>query len=187
MGKIILVTGGARSGKSKFAEELALKIGGGHAAYIATAQIFDSEMAERVKIHKARRGSEWITFESPFNADKTVSYAAKNFNAILFDCVTIYLSNFLCNANLDGENIFADFEKLINNLITAAKNSDSTIIFVSNEVGAGIVPENKLARMFRDFAGLANQMLAKESAQVFLTVAGIAIDIKKFALSENFA
>mgnify|MGYP002622000533 CR=1 FL=1 len=179
MGKIILVTGGARSGKSKFAEELALKLGEGRAAYIATAQIFDSEMAERVKIHKSRRGKNWITFESPFNADKSITFAAQNFNAILFDCVTIYLSNFLCNANLDDENIFTKFEEWINNLITAAKNSDATIIFVSNEVGAGIVPENKLARVFRDYAGLANQMLAKESEKVFLTIAGIAIDIKK--------
>ena len=179
MGKIILVTGGARSGKSKFAEDLALKIGEGRAAYIATAQIFDSEMAERVKIHKSRRGNNWITFESPFNADKSITYAAQNFNAILFDCITIYLSNFLCNENLDDEKLFANFEKLINNLITAAKNSDSTVIFVSNEVGAGIVPENKLARMFRDYAGLANQMLAAESEKVFMTIAGIAIDIKK--------
>ena len=179
MGKIILVTGGARSGKSKFAEDLALKIGEGRAAYIATAQIFDSEMAERVKIHKSRRGNNWITFESPFNADKSITYAAQNFNAILFDCVTIYLSNFLCNENLDDEKLFANFERLINDLIMAAKNSDSTVIFVSNEVGAGIVPENKLARMFRDYAGLANQMLANESEKVFMTIAGIAIDIKK--------
>lgn len=182
MGKIILVTGGARSGKSKFAEELALKIGKNHAAYIATAQIFDDEMAERIKIHRARRGKNWLTFESPFNAEKIIFEAAKSFDVILFDCVTIYLSNFLCNANLDDEEkLFSDFERLIKNLIDAAKNSDATVIFVSNEVGAGIVPENKLARKFRDFAGLANQMLAAESEKVFLTVAGLAIDLKHFA------
>lgn len=181
MGKIILVTGGARSGKSKFAEELALKIGKNRAAYIATAQIFDDEMKSRVKIHRARRGNEWTTFESPFNADKIILEAAKNFDVILFDCVTIYLSNFLCNENLDDdEKIFSDFEKLIENLIDAAKKSDATIIFVSNEVGAGIVPENKLARKFRDLAGLANQKIAAESEKVFLTVAGLAVDIKNF-------
>ena len=95
-----------------------------------------------------------------FNADKIILEAAKNFDVILFDCVTIYLSNFLCNENLDDdEKIFSDFEKLIENLIDAAKKSDATIIFVSNEVGAGIVPENKLARKFRDLAGLANQKI----------------------------
>ena len=182
MGKIILVTGGARSGKSKFAENLALKIGGGKAAYIATAQIFDDEMAHRVKLHKARRKENWITFESPFNADKSISFAAESFDAILFDCVTIYLSNFICAANLDDvEKIYRDAENLINRLIDAAEKSGATIIFVSNEVGAGIVPENKLARIFRDIAGLANQNIAAHAEKVFLSVAGIAVDIKNFA------
>lgn len=179
MGKIILVTGGARSGKSKFAETLALKLGNGRSAYIATAQVFDEEMAHRIKLHKERRGKNWITFESPFNADKTISYAAETFDVILFDCVTIYLSNFLCAANLDDvEKINCDAENLIGALINAAENSNATIIFVSNEVGAGIVPENKLARIFRDIAGLANQQIAAHSEKVFLTVAGIAVDIK---------
>ena len=178
---IILVTGGARSGKSKFAEKLALKLGNGQAAYIATAQIFDEEMAYRIKLHKERRGKNWLTFESPFNADTTISYAAKTFDAILFDCVTIYLSNFLCAENLDDEeNIYKNFTVLIDKLIDAAKNSKAAVIFVSNEVGSGIVPENKLARIFRDLSGLANQKIAVEAEKVFLTVAGYAIDVKKF-------
>ena len=183
MGKIILVTGGARSGKSKFAEKLALKLGNGRAAYIATAQIFDEEMAHRIKLHKERRGKNWLTFESPFNADKTISYAAENFDVILFDCVTIYLSNFLCAADIDNvEKINCDAENLIGALINAAENSNATIIFVSNEVGAGIVPENKLARIFRDIAGLANQQIAAHAEKVFMTVAGIAVDIKNLAV-----
>ena len=180
MGKIILVTGGARSGKSSFGEKLALKIGGGRAAYIATAQIFDKEMDFRVKLHKARRGDNWQTFEAPFNAEEKILAASKNFSAILFDCVTIYVSNFLCSANLDDEKfLYNNLRGLIEKLIAAAKNSDATTIFVTNEVGGGIVPENKLARRFRDLAGLANQMLAAQAEKVFLTVAGIAIDIKK--------
>ena len=171
MGKIILVTGGARSGKSSFAEKLALKIGGGRAAYIATAQIFDDEMKFRVEVHKSRRGENWKTFEAPFNAEEKILEAAQNFDAILFDCVTFYVSNFLCAAELDDE--------LIEKLIDAAKSSDATTIFVSNEVGFGIVPENKLARRFRDLAGLANQMLAAQAEKVFLTVAGVAVDLKK--------
>ena len=182
MGKIILVTGGARSGKSSFAEKFALKLGNNRAAYIATAQIFDDEMKYRVKLHQQRRGENWTTFESPFNADKTILQVAKNFDVILFDCVTIYLSNFICTENLDDEKILHEkFCTLINNLIGAVKKSDATVIFVSNEVGCGIVPENKLARHFRDFAGLANQMLANEAEKIFLTVAGFAVDVKKIS------
>ena len=182
MSKIILVTGGARSGKSKFAESLALEIGNGKAAYIATAQIFDEEMVHRVKLHQERRKNFWTTYEAPFDADKTILTAAENFDAILFDCVTIYLSNFLCTENLDDlEKIYLDAELLIDNLINAAKNSNATIIFVSNEVGAGIVPENKLARIFRDIAGLANQKIAAASDKVFLTISGIAVDIKNLS------
>ena len=184
MGKIILVTGGARSGKSKFAEKLTLEIGNGRAAYIATAQIFDDEMAHRVKLHQARRNDSWTTCESPFDADKTI-LTLENFDAILFDCVTIYLSNFICAANLDDvEKIYRDAENLIDKLIDAAKKIPAVTIFVSNEVGGGIVPENKLARIFRDVAGLANQRIAENADKVFLTVSGIAFDIKKLSGDE---
>ncbi|MBD3878298.1 MAG: bifunctional adenosylcobinamide kinase/adenosylcobinamide-phosphate guanylyltransferase [Quinella sp. 1Q5] len=180
MGKIILVTGGARSGKSSFAERLALKLGGGQAAYIATAQIFDEEMAYRIKIHQQRRGNNWTTFEAPFAAEEMVSTAAADFSAILFDCVTIYVSNFLCTADLDDEaELYKNLREQIQRLIDAALKSDAVIIFVSNEVGGGIVPENKLARRFRDLAGLANQMFAANADKVFLTVAGVAVDLKK--------
>ena len=182
MGKIILVTGGARSGKSSFAERLALNIGDGRAAYIATAQIFDDEMNFRVKLHQSRRGDNWTTFEAPFAAEEKISVAGKNFSTILFDCVTLYVSNFLCNADLDDEKIlYANLRGLIQKLIDAAQNSAATTIFVTNEVGAGIVPENKLARRFRDLAGIANQMLAAQADKVFLTVAGLAVDVKKIA------
>ncbi len=180
-----MVTGGARSGKSKFAESLALKLGNNKAAYIATAQIFDKEMAYRVKLHQERRKNFWTTYEAPFDADKIILTAAESFDVILFDCVTIYLSNFLCAANIeDVEKIYRDAEDLVQRLIDAAKNSNATIIFVSNEVGLGIVPENKLARIFRDIAGLANQNIAKHAEKVFLTVAGLAVDVK--SLSEKF-
>lgn len=185
MGRIILVTGGARSGKSTFAEGLALKIGNGRAAYIATAQVLDEEMARRVEIHKARRTAAWTTFEAPFEADKIILSAGRDFDAILFDCVTIYLSNFLCAAELDDtESLAAGFHALVDNLIAAAGSSDATVIFVSNEVGSGIVPENRLARIFRDFAGLANQKIAAAAEEVYLTVAGIAVDVKNLSRAD---
>ena len=179
MAEIILVTGGARSGKSSFAEKLALKISDGQAAYIATAQIFDDEMAYRVKLHKARRKKNWANYDAPFDAEKL--FPAVSEKVILFDSVTMYLTNWLLTKNLDDENIFTEFENFINSLIAAAKNSRATVIFVSDEVGAGIVPENKLARVFRDMLGIANQKIAAESSKVFLTVAGLAVDIKKLA------
>ena len=182
MGKIILVTGGARSGKSSFAERLALKIGDGRAAYIATAQIFDDEMNFRVKLHRQRRVDNWTTFEAPFAAEEKISAAGKNFGAILFDCVTLYISNFLCNADTDDEKFLYDnLRGLIGKLIDAAQSSDAVTIFVTDEVGAGIVPENKLARRFRDLAGLANQMLAAQADKVFLCVAGLAVDVKRLS------
>lgn len=179
MAEIILVTGGARSGKSAFAENLALKLGNNRAAYIATAQIFDSEMAYRVKLHQERRKNNWANYDAPFDAEKI--FPAVTENVILFDCVTMYLSNWILTKNLDDANIFPEFELFIDKLITAAKETCATVIFVSDETGCGIVPENKLARLFRDFLGLANQKIAAQAEKVFLTVAGLAVDVKKIA------
>ena len=183
MNKIILVTGGARSGKSTFAEKLAEKISPNKKIYIATAQIYDDEMAHRIKIHQSRRGNDWITFESPFNAEEVI----KNIHdekLILFDCLTIYLSNFLCAyENLDDvEKIFSEMKIMIERLIESAKNFNGTIIFVTNEVGSGIVPENKLARIFRDCAGITNQMISSAADDVYLVVAGISINLKNIQI-----
>lgn len=183
MAEIILVTGGARSGKSFFAETKALRIGNGRAGYLATAQIFDDEMAYRVKIHKSRRNSNWTNYEAPFAAENVLAAATEK--VILFDSVTMYLTNWLLTKNLDDEKLFAEFEIFIDELITAAKNSCATVIFVADEVGAGIVPENKLARIFRDLAGIANQKIAAQAVKVFLVVAGIAVDVRKIA-ENNF-
>ena len=179
MAEIILVTGGARSGKSSFAEKLALQLGNNKAAYIATAQIFDNEMAYRVKLHQARRKNNWANYDAPFDAEKI--FPAITDNVILFDSVSMYLTNWILTKNLDDENIFADFEIFIEKLIAAAVESCATVIFVSDETGCGIVPENKLARVFRDMLGLANQKIAAHSEKVFLTVAGLAVDIKNIS------
>jgi len=179
LAEIILVTGGARSGKSNFAEKLALQLGNNHAAYIATAQIFDNEMAYRVKLHQARRKNNWANYEAPFDAEKIFPTVAEN--VILFDSVTMYLTNWILTKNIDDEKIFIDFENFIEKLLAAVRKSCATVIFVSDETGAGIVPENKLSRVFRDMLGLANQKIAAHSSKVFLTVAGLAVDIKKLS------
>lgn len=181
-GKIILVTGGARSGKSAFAETLAAK--GKNVAYIATAQIFDEEMRFRVQRHQQRRPANWQTYEAPTQAETAIQAAAKTHDAILFDCITLYLSNYLCQfTSLPTEDVLYQGAKdLTDKLLCAAeavKKQGVTIIFVTNEVGAGIVPENQLARFYRDLSGLCNQQIAREADHVYLVVSGIPVDIKQ--------
>ena len=190
-GKIILVTGGARSGKSTFAEKIALKENSG-AAYIATAQVLDDEMRFRVDLHQKRRPENWETFEAPFVADKAIEQASKKYNTILFDCLTIYLSNIICSMSqtelLDEKLVNDKVLSAVDSLIKAAikvRADGKKIIFVTNEVGAGIVPENHLARLYRDVSGLANQRIAAVADNVIAVMAGIAVDIKKLAVSPN--
>lgn len=180
MAEIILVTGGARSGKSKFAENYAERYGN-KIAYIATARILDEEMRFRVEMHQQRRPAGWHTFEAPDNAHTAINEASNAHDMILFDCITIYLSNIIFSLpELDDEKeIYKIVQDKISRLIDSARKSRSTVIFVTNEVGCCIVPENKLARHYRDLAGMANQMLAAAADKVYLAVSGIAVDIRK--------
>ncbi len=181
MGKIILVTGGARSGKSAYAEELVERIGH-RIAYIATAQAFDEEMRHRILLHQARRPASWQTLEAPFHAEKAIERAAEQADTILFDCLTVYLSNMLCNKTeeqlQDEEACYQEMEELVQLLIEAVRSSEATAVFVTNEVGAGIVPENHLARLYRDLAGLANQRAAAYASEVYAVLCGIPVRIK---------
>lgn len=180
IGKIILVTGGARSGKSSYAEKLAFETKKA-AAYIATAQIFDAEMQLRVKMHKDRRQASWTTYEAQFSAAAVITEAAEGHEVILFDCVTLYLSNLLLNMGEASsilerkEWIMAEFDRLL----AAAKTAPVTTIFVTNELGSGIVPENALAREYRDLAGWVNQKFAATADEVYLVVCGIPLKINK--------
>lgn len=181
MGKIILVTGGARSGKSTFAERYANQYGQ-RIAYIATAQVYDEEMAYRVKLHQERRPAVWDTYEAPQDAGKVLSMAGKQHDFILFDCLTIYLSNLLCAMDtLELPVLQTQVRGQIDQLLAAAAAQEATTLFVTNEVGAGIVPENSLARAYRDMAGWMNQWVAERAAQVYLVVCGLPVDIKKAA------
>lgn len=187
-GKIILVTGGARSGKSTFAEKLAATTGAS-VAYIATAQIFDEEMRFRIDLHQQRRPSTWETYEAPFNAERALEAAAERHTTILFDCLTIYLSNILCSLTqtelLDEGAVNAQAMAAVEALqaaAVAARERGVTVIFVTNEVGAGIVPENHLARLYRDVSGLANQRLAAVADSVYAVIAGLPVDVKKLAV-----
>lgn len=183
-GKIVLVTGGARSGKSAFAEKLAAKFGVS-VGYIATAQIYDEEMRYRVKLHRERRPDNWQTYEAPYWADKAIVEAADSHKVLLFDCLTLYLSNLLClmpEEELTDDKVYSMLTEQMEKLLAAAQTAvtqGATIIFVTNEVGAGIVPENKLARLYRDLSGLANQKIAAAADEVYAVMAGIPVNIKK--------
>lgn len=181
--KIILVTGGARSGKSLFAEKYAAACGT-PVAYIATAQIYDDEMKERVKLHQRRRPDHWLTWEAPLNAHEAVAAAAEQVPTILFDCLTLYTSNMLlaAEASTNREERFSYIVAQADKLFASAAATEKTVIFVTNEVGMGIVPDNPLAREYRDLAGIVNQRAAAVAREVYLTVCGIAVDIKKLAI-----
>lgn len=185
MSKIVLVTGGTRSGKSLFAEEYAAKHGK-KIAYIATAQIFDKEMEHRVALHQKRRPNDWYTFEAPYDAHATIEKISSEFDMLLFDCLTIYTSNLMFQAESQAlEDQYEYIEQNITKLLDSLKGRHGTIVFVTNEVGMGIVPSNDLSRQYRDLAGIVNQKLASVATQVFLVVCGIPIDIKKLAINLN--
>lgn len=182
MSRIILVTGGARSGKSLFAERYAERLGS-TVSYIATAQVYDDEMRIRVDRHKQRRPVNWLTFEAPCHADAIICEAAKSSDIVLFDCLTLYTANLLLanEAPQDAEKRYAFVMNEIEKLADSAVQVNKTIIFVTNEVGLGIVPENALAREYRDLAGMVNQKIAAKADEVYLVVSGLAVEIKKLA------
>jgi adenosylcobinamide kinase/adenosylcobinamide-phosphate guanylyltransferase len=181
-GKIVLVTGGARSGKSAFAEKYVAALGV-PVTYIATAETLDAEMAERVALHRSRRPAAWQTYEAPRAAHEAIARAAGSADAILFDCLTIYVANLLLDpaAPATPSERHSHIAGEIAKLAAAARKAAATVVFVTNEVGAGIVPDNALAREYRDLAGLANQQLAAAADEVYLVVSGIPVDIKKIA------
>ena len=174
MAKIIFITGGARSGKSSFAEKLALTLGK-NVIFLATAEALDKEMADRIKKHKTKRSSTWKTVEEPININILNKF--KNFEgAVILDCITLWLSNMIHKFGIERAegHILGD----IRTLLKTARTSKFTLIVVSNELGLGIVPENKLAREFRDIAGRCNQLIARMSDEVYLMISGIKLKIK---------
>lgn len=170
---VILILGGARSGKSRYAQEVAETLEG-KKLFVATAQALDGEMAERIENHKKRRGGLWETREEPVEIVQVISEMQSEYSVILVDCLTLWVSNLLMAHGDDREGI----ENRIQSLIGRLPNMETTILLVSNEVGLGIVPENRLARSFRDLAGMLNQGVARVSDRVVFMVAGIPVVVK---------
>ncbi|MEZ7532127.1 bifunctional adenosylcobinamide kinase/adenosylcobinamide-phosphate guanylyltransferase [Veillonella atypica] len=180
---IILCSGGARSGKSEFAEQLALSLKG-RKAYVATGQAFDDEMKDRIKKHQMRRGKEWITFEIPLHLHKNWEQIKNVSDVILIDCLTMFTSNHIfahgdINTQEDANRIESIILEELRLLLQEINNSnDKTVIFVTNEIGLGIVPENKLARYFRDITGRVNREVASAANKMYLTISGVTIELK---------
>jgi adenosylcobinamide kinase/adenosylcobinamide-phosphate guanylyltransferase len=179
-GKILLITGGTRSGKSVFAEQYAAAQSD-KVAYIATAQIYDQEMQTRVALHRKRRPDTWQTFEAPYHADQILLEAATKADVILFDCLTIYTSNLLLSDSTPSnrEERFQYIMEEIDKLLYFSRESQAIVLFVTNEVGMGIVPENALAREYRDIAGMVNQKIAACADEVYLVICGLPVELKK--------
>lgn len=171
-GSVILVTGGVRSGKSRFAVELAQRFGR-RVVYVATCRPSDPEMRRRVARHRAERPLHWTTIEHPPDLSTTLTQLNHQTQGIVVDCLTMYVAELLTRELSD-----ASIVKALRRLCRVLCASRRPVIVVTNEVGCGVVPEHPLGRQFRDLAGLANQMVAKISDQVVLMVAGIPTQVK---------
>ena len=170
--KLIFITGGCRSGKSQYALDYANR----HfhkKLYLATCEALDEEMAKRIEDHKKKRGRDWQTAEEPIKITDVIRQHQDDMEVILLDCVTLWLSNLLMRQKDDRE-IMNEVDKLMDTV----KQSQSSFIFVSNEVGMGLVPVEPLGRRFRDLSGMANQKIAEVAQTVIFTVSGIPIFVK---------
>lgn len=171
---ITLVLGGARSGKSRYAEQLGSewlnRNKAGTRLYVATSQAFDDEMRDRIALHKVQRGENWTTIEEPLALANCLKQQSGKNNFILVDCLTLWLTNHLLADH--------DMGQVIDNLRASLKDHEGDIVLVANEVGLGIVPDNKLARQFRDHAGFCNQRVAELADRVVFIAAGLPLVLK---------
>jgi adenosylcobinamide kinase/adenosylcobinamide-phosphate guanylyltransferase len=172
MGHLLLVTGGARSGKSRYAVERA-RAWGSRVLYVATCQPADEEMWERVRRHQAERPQTWTTLESGSNVLPAIREHGPRTDGILLDCLTLYVSNLLLSGS--GEN---EVTQQVEELCSGLHNLGKPVVVVTNEVGWGVVPETPLGRLFRDAAGRANQVAARQAQEVVLMVSGLPIVVK---------
>jgi adenosylcobinamide kinase/adenosylcobinamide-phosphate guanylyltransferase len=168
-GRVVLLVGGARSGKSRLAQARAESLAG-ELVYIATGQPFDAEMTERIARHQLDRGPRWRTVESPLDLPGAIAHESAAERVLLVDCLTLWLSNLMLGDH--------DTSGATGRLLEALTEQSGTVLLVSNEVGMGIVPDNALARRFRDEAGRLNQDVAQVADEVLLVAAGLAIRMK---------
>jgi adenosylcobinamide kinase/adenosylcobinamide-phosphate guanylyltransferase len=174
--KGILILGGARSGKSSFAQQMAGKLGQ-RVLFVATGEPLDDEMQARISEHKKSRPREWRTIETPGNVTEQIKKHVFDADVVLIDCLTLLVSNLL---STDSDYVKTEGEVLIQieNLVTLLKQLNLSWVIVSNEVGMGIVPETRLGRVYRDILGKVNQLVAIQATEVYFMISGIPVKIK---------
>ena len=182
---LILVLGGARSGKSAFAERLAAlrqAQAGGRVLYIATAEALDADMERRIANHRRQRPPEWDTLEEPLKLPTALSSGLAGYDTCLLDCLTLWVSNMLLSTEETPSSSFENREQEImeatNRLMEVCDQSPATWIVVSNEVGLGVVPPSRLGAVYRDALGRVNQAVAARADKVYFMVAGLALEMK---------
>ena len=181
---MILITGGARSGKSRLAEQFAAQQGD-NVLYIATSIVTDDEMAERIAIHQQTRPAQWATHEGYRELGDVIRHKGARCDAIMLECITTMITNLMFDKTGDIPSEEMDFTAIeqriteeIEDLIDACLASPSPVYLVTNEVGFGIVPDNLLSRRFRDIAGRVNQRLAANAKEMYLVISGIELKMK---------
>src|SRR4029453_17702479 len=183
MGRLLLILGGARSGKSAYAQRLAQELGGDHVLFVATAEAWDQDMAQRIARHRQERPAPWRTLKTPRQVGQAIALHLHDTAVILVDCLTLLVSNTLlhCGASPDPATAEAAVQEEVTALVQTCQTSAATCIVGSNEVGLGLVPDNPLGRLYRDLLGRANQTIAAQAEAVYFMVAGLPVDVKALA------
>ena len=174
--RIVLILGGARSGKSNYAQEIAGQTGG-RVLFCATAEALDGEMQSRIEKHRRSRPPGWETVEASRDIGRVLGQRATEYDAIIIDCITVLVANVMGDGS-EAEKAESCVSAEILGLIEVIKRKQSNYILVSNEAGSGLVPDNRLGRVYRDELGKANQLLAAVSDEVYLLTAGIPLKLK---------
>jgi adenosylcobinamide kinase/adenosylcobinamide-phosphate guanylyltransferase len=179
----ILILGGARSGKSRFANEMALSLGD-KVLFVATGEALDEEMKQRIKEHKRDRPSTWRSVEVPTGVGRRIREVIGDAQVVIVDCLTLLVSNVIGRCCDDPERVSAElaWERIateIEELIKCIGDSTATFILVSNEVGMGLVPESRLGRLYRDLLGKVNQIFAERADRVYFMLSGMPLSLKK--------
>jgi adenosylcobinamide kinase/adenosylcobinamide-phosphate guanylyltransferase len=171
------ILGGARSGKSRFAQELAAKLGK-RVLFVATGEALDEEMRVRIEAHKRSRSPTWKTLEAPTNVAKAMRSKIGDAEVVIIDCMTLLVSNLMGTGDIDAETLEKKVAAELKELVAFMRTREAHFIIVSNEVGLGVVPAYPAGRVYRDALGMANQMLARNADEVYFMVASIPIPLK---------